>query len=459
MIWDNLKALFINKKLAILGFGREGTSSYHLIRRIFPENKIAIFDRNEDITLIPFLKGDLNCTIYSGKNYLENLVNYDFIIKSPGISYKEISGISFKGIISSQTDIFLSCFSSQVIGITGTKGKSTTSSLFLHILKESGYDVVFVGNIGIPPFDELDKIKDNTYIVYELSSHQLESVNHSPHISIILNIFQEHLDHYKSYDDYQKAKMNIGKFQKRDDFFIYNADNSEIVKHLNELDYKGTLLPFSSVNNVSEGCFCNEKLIEINLKNKKHYKYKTYFERKLIGQHNLMNIAVSIMACKIIGIGDDSIFNAIATFKGLPHRLEYVGCFNKKHYYNDSIATIPEAATEAVKTLDNIDTLITGGFDRGIDYQSYAEFLSHTSIRIMIFMGDAGKKVYDLLSSLKHDKTLFYFTGFDEAIIKAIAITKEDSICLLSPAAASYGMFKNFEERGKRFIELILQYA
>jgi len=457
MTLNNLKKLFEYKEIAILGFGREGMSTYRLIRRFFPYKSIAVFDCDEKIKLIPFLEADLNCTVFTGSSYLNSLNKYDLIIKSPGISYKELSDIEFKGTISSQTDIFLSCFSSQVIGITGTKGKSTTSSLLLHILKQTGYNVVFVGNIGVPPFNEVDNIKDDTLIVYEISSHQLESVSNSPHISVLLNIFQEHLDHYRNYGEYQKAKLNIVKYQSPNDYFIYNADNEIIMKHIGDYDVRSAFLPFSFINEHALGCFSDGKVLKIKLHNKQQYHYNLNFERKLLGQHNLMNIAVVIMICKIIGVDDSGIFKAIASFNGLPHRLEYLGCFNNKHFYNDSIATISEAAIEAIRTIKDIDTLLTGGFDRGIDYHEYAFFLSHTSIRNIVLVGDAGKRINDILMALNHDKVCFLYDNFDDAARKAIELTKEASICLMSPAAASYGMFKNFEERGRRFLEIIKQ--
>jgi len=457
MIPDDLKKVFKDKKVAILGFGREGTSTYHLIRSLFPEKHIAVFDSNDKIKEIPFLKDDLNCSIFSGRDYLNFLNDYDLVIKSPGISFKELSKIKLQGRITSQTDIFLSCFSSQVIGITGTKGKSTTSTLLLNVLKNAGYDVVFVGNIGIPPFDEVNHINENTFIVYEISSHQLQSVRNSPHISVLLNIFQEHLDHYNSYDDYQKAKMNILKFQKPDDIFIYNADNDVVLSKMKTLKVNSICLPFSNERDLKPGCYNDGKILKICLKNDICFLYDVNFKRNLLGHHNLMNIAIVIMVSKIIGVEDEVIFDTIATFIGLPHRMEYVGCFNNKHFYNDSIATIPEAAIEAIKTIKDVDTLVTGGFDRGIDYMAYANFLSHSSIRNIVFIGDAGKRMFDLMAGINNTKRCFLYDNFDDGVKKAIDLTKVASVCLMSPAAASYGMFKNFEERGMRFLEIIKQ--
>ena len=214
-----------NKKVLILGFGREGKSTYKFIKENGVKCDLAIADRN-DID-----KNDLddNVIVYTGEDYMNDILKYDIVIKSPGISFKGIDYSEFESRITSQTELFLKYARNKVVGITGTKGKSTTSSLIYQMLKEK-YNTRFVGNIGKPVFEEIDGYDKTDIFVYELSSHQLEHIKYSPHIAVLLNMFEEHLDHYNSYDEYKEAKRNIFKYQGENDIYVFNGD---VIKLLN----------------------------------------------------------------------------------------------------------------------------------------------------------------------------------------------------------------------------------
>ena len=210
------------KKVAILGFGKEGKSTFNYIRKHNPNFKLFILDRNENlIDENEFLRGDILTRVITGYSYLSTLRDYDVIIKSPGISLKDIDISRFENNITSQIEIVLECFRDQVIGVTGTKGKSTTSSLIYKVLKDQNVDSLLLGNIGTPVFDFIDDIKDTTKVVIEMSSHQLEFIRTSPHIGIILNLFEDHLDHAGSVEHYYESKMNMFKYQSR----VYYAIN------------------------------------------------------------------------------------------------------------------------------------------------------------------------------------------------------------------------------------------
>jgi len=221
----------IDKRILILGFGKEGESTYNFLRLHYGSPDITIADNNNDIvTKI----SDSSIKFITGEKYLDNLNDFDIIFKSPGISLNHLPYKVKRKKITSQTDIFLEFFSSQIIGITGTKGKSTTSSLIYHIFKLNSDKVVLVGNIGVPPFDILNEISHDTKIVFELSSHQLEYITKGPHIAILLNFYQEHLDYYSSFEDYQLSKFNITQFQEEGDIFIYNSDDKLINNLISE---------------------------------------------------------------------------------------------------------------------------------------------------------------------------------------------------------------------------------
>ena len=450
---EMIEGLFGDKSLALLGFGREGRSSYTLLRRVFPQKTLAILDENDNIRQDACLQNDYNLVFITGKDCMQAIDNYDVAIKSPGIPSNTLPD-KFKRVrLTSQTDIFMQCYGHQSIGVTGTKGKSTTSSIIFHILKNAGRKTLLVGNIGVPPFDCIDEITPETTIVMELSSHQLEYVAHSPHIALLLNIFQEHLDHYHTYGDYQKAKLNISMYQSANDYFIYNHDN-EILRNQMEISPhpKSELISFSLDTGPDTLLNLKDAWVELQLKSGKIRLYDTSQGQPLMGHHNLYNIMAAAAACSLAGVSPEHISAGIRSFNGLEHRIEPVGTYEDIMWYNDSIATIPEAAIEAVKTLHCVDTLILGGFDRGIEYAILYPFLFHSGISNLIFIGKAGTRMMNELKVYGESNIKFFTaTDYQEVVDIALRVTKKGKICLLSPAAASYDMFSNFEERGNTF--------
>jgi UDP-N-acetylmuramoyl-L-alanine---L-glutamate ligase len=454
---DLVKSKFEGKKIVIAGFGREGRSTYRFLRKLIPTQPLVIADRNDAISRDLDLLNDSHIQIITGKEYLDSLDAFDIIFKTPGIASFALPKNLDQAKITSQTDLFLQLFGKQAIGITGTKGKSTTSSLAYHIIETSGRKTVFAGNIGIPLLDVTDKITPDTTIIMELSSHQLEYLSCSPHISILLNIFQEHLDHYNSYEDYQKAKFNIGKYQQSKDFFIYNQDNELIVKHISEcIGCNHKAIPYSLYQTAGDGILYHDKKVILRMNGHEHLVYDDNLGHNLNGDHNLLNIMAAATACYLTGIEEPAITNAVRTFKSLEHRIEYVGKYHGIEFYNDSIATIPEACVEAIKTLKNVDTLILGGFDRGIEYGFLYPFLAGSKIRNLIFIGEAGKRMKkEFEETGMKGKSVFLAADYQEVVETGFRVTANGAICLLSPAAASYDMFKNFEERGKVFKQLV----
>jgi UDP-N-acetylmuramoylalanine--D-glutamate ligase len=453
---DLIRRELENKKVLLLGFGREGQSSYRLIRRVLPELPLTIADEDKSVCEYELLKNDYFVDFILGEGYLERLNSFELVMKSPGISLKDIPYDIERSSITSQTDLFLRRYFQQIIGVTGTKGKSTTATLTHHILKLAEKESLLMGNIGRPAFDFIDEIRPETNLVYELSSHQLEYVRRSPHIAVLLNLYQEHLDAYRSFQDYQVAKMNIAKYQIQGDCFIFNYDD-ERIEHLVSMMDIARKLSFSFRTTLDDGCYVQNRQIVYSSGGEKVVIFDLGRKIKLKGDHNLMNIMAAASVCKELGINNEIIAEGIASFKGLEHRIEYVGEFNGIYFYNDSISTIPEACIEAVKALGKVDTLILGGFDRGIDYSGLAKFLSASGIRNLIFTGDAGRRILHEIKDIKSPgQTLFLISRFDEFKDIVFNVTRKGCICLLSPAAASYDEFQNFEMRGKRFKELVM---
>jgi len=443
------------KKCLILGFGREGKSTYHYLRKKFPMKELYIADGNSDLDCSEYKK-DRRCKFILGPVYLNVIGQFELVIKTPGISLKDLS-IPNHIRITSQTDIFLQLYGNQAIGITGTKGKSTTTTLIHHILSQSLPHVLLAGNMGIPLFDIIPQIKTESIIVCEFSSHQLEYLTKSPHISILLNLFEEHLDHYKSYLHYQLAKLNIALNQTDKDNFIYNADDPTIAKLLNDKQIISNCIPFSTENILEKGFYLdnNEGIIDNYFKTNHNILYLNH-SMPLKGTHNQKNMIVATIASLLCKVPPHDIEKALTTYTPLPHRLEFIGTKNGIEFYNDSISTIPQATIEALKTLPNTQTLILGGFDRGIDYSVLIDHLRTNPIRNLIFTGAAGTRMMELWSRKPVKSTsIFFETEYDDIVRIAFEVTKPGEVCLLSPAASSYDKFENFQFRGNCFKELV----
>jgi UDP-N-acetylmuramoylalanine--D-glutamate ligase len=455
---SNIRDKFKNKKIVILGLGVEGTSTYKFLRDLLPETKLYVMDKNET-HIKNWYDGleDKLVEIYYGNDYLKFDVDVDYIFKSPGIPGFIIEEVPPDTIVTSQTNEFIEFFKDDIIGITGTKGKSTTSTLLYKMLLEYNVNVELVGNIGRPPFDYINNHEEGKIYVYELSSHQLEILNNSPHISIILNIFEEHLDHYSSYNKYIEAKLNIGKYQDDKDIFIYSCENEQLKSEITNIRYgeKYAFGEYSSNTLKANGIFICQDNIEIRQNDSREIIENINFKRMLLGKHNLYNIMCSLLVCKLIGIDNlDLAIKVISEFNGLEHRLEYVGKYNDIIFYNDSISTIPQSTICALESIENVKTLIVGGFDRQINYSELISYIKNKEDLNVIFLPTVGHRIYNIINE---PSTQRYYKVEDlkQAVDVAFKITTKNSVCILSPAAASYTYFKNFEERGRVYKYLV----
>ena len=338
---DQLRALLQGHKILVAGFGREGKSAERLILKLVPEVHYTIAMKVENGKWID-TDGDWH-----------EEWPFDMVIKSPGIPNFQFPVLNFQ--LTSLTDLFLQVYGDLTIGVTGTKGKSTTSSLIHHLLPGS----ILAGNIGIPLFDILDDLREDSLVVAELSCHQLENIHRGPHVAVLLNLFQEHLDHYENYMGYKMAKMQIALRQHSGDHFFYCTDNAELHDLVcsNAACCVSTLHPYS-LNDIT----AEERILLDSC--------------PLAGDHNRSNALVACRVASLILRRPVSTLNTqLSTFHGLRHRMEMVGECAGITWYDDSISTIPEAAIAAVRALGRVDTLILGGFDRGIDYTPLVVFL------------------------------------------------------------------------------------
>jgi len=409
---------FKNKKVVILGFGREGKDNFLFLRKLFSKKIIGIADKSEKIK-----KPDKKARLYLGKNYLKALRNYDVIIKSPGIPFKILPKAVLKKI-TTQTDIFFDNCPGKIIGITGTKGKSTTASMIYQVLKAGGIKVHLVGNIGKPVLSSLLKAKAEDVFVYELSSHQLYNLKKSPQIAVFLNIYPEHLDYYRNFKEYTNAKANISRYQTPNNYLVYNS-RDKIIKEIAR----------------------KSPAKKIPIKGK-------YYE---------LNKEASRAVGRIFKIPAQTIERTIKNFKYLPHRLELVGTFKGITFYNDALATIPEATIAAINALgDRAETIILGGFDRNIDFKKLAERVLQSKIKNIIFFPTTGEKIWkSIVRQNMKKKTFnhFFVNNMRDAVKLAYQYTKKGKICLLSTASASFSIFKDYKEKGELFKRYAREYG
>ena len=426
-----------NKRILILGFGREGQDSFLFLRRHFPEKTIGIADQTEFQNLSEatrkLLEKDKHVVLYFGDDYLSSIYLYEVVIKSPGIPLHEVQPfVSKTQQLTSQTNIFFDLCPGRIIGVTGTKGKSTTSSLLYEVLKQGGFQAHLVGNIGVPVFQALESATKKDVFIYELSSYQLELLRKSPHIAILLNLYEEHLDHYGSMKSYVEAKSHIAKFQTDKDYLVYNRSNQLV------------------------------RAIAKKSKAKKiAYEYAIRADAPFIAA-----LEPVIEVGKLLKISQAKIQKAIRQFKPLPHRLEFVGTYREIKFYNDSLATIPEAAMAAISSLgSNVHTLIAGGFDRGVSMKKFAEYLLASPVRVLILFPITGISLWDEMQKLADRQTSTQLPEhvivqtMDQAVQESYARTLSGNICLLSPAASSFNLFRDYQDRGEQFKKFVKFYG
>jgi len=449
------------KKLLILGFGREGQSTLKFLRKIFPKKEIGVADK-KNLSEFPqkiqnVILNDKNLKFFLGENYLSHLSQFDLIIKTPGISLNFLKKyLKKEQKVTSAVEIFLKAHRNETIGVTGTKGKSTTTSLIFNILRQRFKNVFLVGNIEKPVLDfYLKKGK----FVCELSSHQLQNLKISPRVAVFLNIFPEHQDYYKDFNEYFCAKKNIFLWQKKEDFLIYNFDDPLLKKEAEKAKSKKIAFSLKNFPQFLDGAFFKGKTIFFNFFGEKGK--ITLSSLPLLGNFNKRNILAAFCAAKIFGLNGDEIKKGIENFKSLPHRLEIVGKFKEILFVNDSLATTPQSTIEALETFkDKIDTLIAGGYDRGQDYKELAKKIKEIEVKNLILFPDTGQRLKEEIEKDgKFLPKIFFVSSMKEAVKISFKETSKGKVCLLSPAAASFNLFKDYKERGNLFKKWVKFYG
>ncbi len=488
------KDSFKNKRVTVMGLGLFGGGVGITKFLVSQGADVTVTDlkKAEELSQSLKLLDGLPIKFRLGKHIEEDFSNIDLLIVNPAVpnDSRFLQIARDNGIcIDTELNIFFKLCQAPIMGVTGSNGKTTTTSLLGEMLKEGGINTWVGGNIGISLLEHVDEIKKDDVVVLEISSFQLDNlskINMSPYISIVTNIAPNHLDRHKNLADYVDAKKTIIRYQKEDDYAILNYDDPILRKW--ESECKGKVLWFSLEKDLKQGVFLGNNEIIIDYDSKRSV-IPCLSEIKIKGIHNIQNIMAAVCAANVMRLKVEAIKNAIIRFPGIEHRLEFVSSINGVQYYNDSKATTPEAAIAGMRAFSSsIEStqyqagnaikcgqkdhpisphskggdkgeviLIAGGYDKEISLDQFAqECVKNT--KCVILIGKTAKNIQKLIQNSKGEKTIpevYLATSLDESVRKASSVAETGDVVLLSPACASYDMFSNYEERGKRFKELV----
>lgn len=386
----------------------EGRSTYRVLREAYPSTSILVLDQSTQIQIAEHTHTSLSL----GDAYMSRIAECDIVLRSPGI---KLSGSLYTGRVTSQLEIFTQLHRSRIIGVTGTKGKSTTTSLIHHLLTGS-HKTALVGNIGIPAFDTWGEEYD--YYVCEYSCHQLSDMSVSPSTAVLLNLYPEHLDYYDSVADYYATKLRIFQYQQPGDSLYTTAQVTTVTN----------LLPQHAVVVGAD--------------------QELPHSTSLPGEHNKLNQHIAATVAGLVGVGASQIVARLSTFVGLPHRLELVHKTATVQYINDSISTTPQSTIAGLQAYSDVAAVLIGGYDRGIDYTMLVDYLrQHAESFDVILFSEVGRRLGPQLGLPVHSTF--------ELAMQHMLITNYSGTVLMSPAAASYDEFSSFVERGQVFKEII----
>lgn len=437
-----------DKKIAVLGMGREGLE----LANYFYKNNIKadFFDENPLADCAKIKSMGYKTKV--GKNAFNDLKQYELIFKSPGISPHHDKLVYLKSKFTSLTKLFFDIWPGIIIGVTGTKGKGTTSTLIYNILLENHIDAVLVGNIGSVILKNINHFNNNSIAVVELSSFQLQNLGASPHIAVVLDVDSEHLDYHKTVVEYREAKTEIVKHQKTDDYLIITANNP--VKNLFINHTLARVVEIDKSKNDNSLWWENGYLKAIILR-KECKNIIAAKDIKIKGEHNLTNIASAAAAALIIGCDKGRIVKAVRDFEGMPMRLEHLGKFSGIEIINDSASTNPKTVIAAANTMTMPTVLLMGGKNKGLNYSQAIDRLQVLNkIKKVIVYGQLRGDIKKLIAGYSKFTTV---ETVKQALKESKSTAERGWTILFSPGAASFDQFKNYQERGQYFNNLVFR--
>lgn len=410
-------------KIAIAGYGVEGKASYEYWSNA-PDSELVIVDEREAVSNLPS-----GARTMLGAGVFSKLNEFDKIIRSPSVHPGKLP---YGDKVWSATNEFFEKCPAPIIGVTGTKGKGTTSSLIASILQASGKKVYLLGNIGTPALNELKSIRADDIVVFELSSFQLWDLKKSPHVAVVLGIEPDHLDVHTDMDEYVGAKANITLHQSKNDVLVFNEHNeiAQFIAHKSQA--RKAAYPIDMT----------------------HYADAV----AIPGEHNIENAAAAVMAVGECNISQTDICKGLTNFKGLPHRIKFIREVNGIKFYDDSYSSAPAASLAALRSFEEPRVILLGGFERNSDFTQVASYIANNpSVQVIIY-GASRQRISETLTSKSVEKHRMYMldtVNFDEIVQAAVNISKPGDVVILSPGSASFDMFDNFTDRGEQFIRIV----
>ena len=444
------------KQVAIIGMG---VSNIPLLDYFYDKNaKVTVFSTNALSDEIMAKINKYRYEVELGEDNLSRLKGFDIIFRSPSAlptKHEFQSAVKKGAILTSEIEMVLKLAPCKIIGVTGTEGKTTTTSLIYEICKKAGYNCFLGGNIGKPIFTKINQMKPEDIVILELSSFQLMGMTVSPNIAVVTNIFPDHLNVHKSYEEYQDAKKSIFRNQTEEGIVILNKDNEITEKFADEV--KGKTIFFSSTKKLKNGyVYDREDGFIKKCTDGKCEKILNKNDIKLRGIHNYENICAALAATETVASKEAQI-EAVKNFKGVEHRLEFVREIDGVKYYNDSIGTSPASTIAGLNAFDENIILLAGGSDKGLDYKEIGEVIAR-KVGTLILTGPTAQKIEEATKqALSEEKNIeiIHTNNLEESVKVAKEKARSGDIVLLSPASASFDAFKNFEERGNYFKTLV----
>ena len=430
------------RTIALAGFGLEGKSSLEFLLKKYPKAEFTVYDQSN--LIIDNLPS--NVKLVTGDTVDFAQISADLIVRTPGIPPRRFAQ---DAKLTSLTNLFFANCPAKIIGVTGTKGKGTTSSLITSILRAAGKTVHLVGNIGEPALSQLANIRSEDIVVYEMSSFQLWDAKYSPEIAVVLMIVPDHLDVHTDMTEYVTAKANITKYQKPEDIVIYHNSNHLSAEIAQQSSAKQRLTYGNGTKSgvyIEANNFCVRDKIICSIDN-----------LKLPGEHNLENACAAITAALQITQDYQAIASGLANFFGLPHRLKFLREIRGVKYYDDNYSTQPSATMVALKALSSPKILIAGGHDKGVNFTELAQAIKRDdAVKKVLLIGATSKKIEQALRSVGYDNTeVLDYKNLAEVVSYAQSLAHDGDIVLMSPACASFGLFKNVVDRGEQFVKAV----
>lgn len=430
---------FNNKRVLVLGAGRDGVAAAQFIYHTYPNARLAVADKRSVEMPLEQIK-----TLF-GNDYPTSLSDWDVVVVSPGVPPREPLLKTAKAITTG-TNIFLEHCKGTVIGVTGSKGKSTTSALIASVLKHAGKKVHLVGNIGTPALTELREhnTAEDIY-VYEMSSYMTRLLEKAPDIAVVTELFPEHQDYHGSTEQYFTDKLRIAALLTPKQHLVYNDTNTELAQRVANVAAQKHPYPSQAEAHTqnTELAYADRNILFIN-------------EIPLDGYHNVLNTMAAVNTAAILGIEPTAMEPGITQFVSLPHRLQFVGTFQEIDFYNDSLSTAPEATLAALQAVSNVKTLFLGGQDRGYDYTHLAEEVVRLQVEHVVLFPDSGPTIRKKLEAAGYTGDFLESADMAEAVKWAYEVTPKGSVCMLSCAAPSYSIFIDYQDRGNRFTGAVI---